>query len=185
MWCTCWCFIFHLSCGELSPVRGILPCSRPGLGSALWKSGGSSSTSPANWWHYSPSGNGGLKALASRGGTSAAAALTYTLAMVARSPSNSTCQAHALQRVLPWRSLWSWWTTAWGASVAPLLLTSRIVHFHPPAHLLALSDQQDPSSPQPGNTNTITCSELNRITEISSCCHFMFNILLLPQSRQG
>lgn len=118
-------------------------------------------------------------------GTSAAAALTYTLAMVARSPSNSTCQAHALQRVLPWRSLWSWWTTAWGASAAPLLLTSRIVHFHPPAHLLALSDQQDPSSPQPGNTNTITCSELNRITEISSCCHFMFNILLLPQSRQG
>lgn len=33
MWCMCWCFLFHLSCGELSPVRVILPAA--GLCSAL------------------------------------------------------------------------------------------------------------------------------------------------------
>lgn len=45
----------------------ILPCSRPGLGSALWNGAGSSSTSPAYWWHFSLSENARLKATASRG----------------------------------------------------------------------------------------------------------------------
>lgn len=113
--------------------------------------------------------------------TSAAAALTYTSAMITTSPSNSTCRAQTLQWVLPWHSLWSWWTTAWGTSVPQVLLTSRIVHFHPPARLLALSDQQDPSSPQPGNASTKTCSELNQILSLYwdfSCYYFMFSILL-------
>lgn len=68
MFCMCLCSTFHLSCGELGPGRVILPCSRPGLGSALWKGAGSpSSPSPAYWWHYSLSENARLKATASRG----------------------------------------------------------------------------------------------------------------------
>lgn len=185
----CWCFLFHLSCGELSPGRVILPCSRPVLGSALWKGGGSSSTSPANWWHYSLSGNGRLKASASRGLIAGAVLQLFWLVprpllqQVLRTPFVES----DTEWVLPWRSLWSWWTTAWGASVPPPLLTSRIVHFHPPAHLLALSGRRDPSSPQPWNTNTKTSSELNQIpvsTEnllLLSCLTFFVSF----QIRQG
>lgn len=156
-------FIFHLSCGVLSPVRVFLPCSRPEPGAALWRGGGSWSTSPANWWHYTLSGNGRLKAISSRGLTAGPVLRQLWLITRPWSPSNTTFLAQTLQWVLPWRSLSSWWTTAWGASVPPLLQTSRIVHFHPPARLPALSDQQDPSSPQPENTNTKTCSEFNQI----------------------
>lgn len=189
MCCQCLRSIFHLSYGELSPARVILYCSRPRLCSVRCKGGGSSSTRQASWWHYSLSGNGRVKATTSRGLIAEPALrLPWLIPRLwLLSALQTPLVKHGLRWVLPWRSLWSWWTTAWAASVPPLLQTAKIDHFHPPAHLLARSGQQDPSSPRPGNTNMKTCSVLNQTLsfdwDFHSAVSFMFTFL--PQSRQG
>lgn len=180
----CWCFIFHLSCGERSRVMVILPCSGPGLCTLKrWRllinqpSQLMTLLSVRKWQAKDDRFQG------SDCRTSAAAALTYTSVMIASKPfklhRHSSVSylgvVRSFDEPLLEKLLFHHCSRPPGSSIFIHLLICehRLINRIPVHHSLETQTWKHAQSSIKSWAST----------KISSCCYFMFNIPQISPKR--